>query len=335
MKTAWRDQYGPPESVVEVRDVPTPVPVGDEVLVRVRAASVNRTDLDGMYPKYPILRLYYGIRRPRRNSLGLDVAGVVEGVGPEATGLAVGDDVFADLYAFGQNAFSEYVCAPARAFEIMPPTLTHEQAATLPHAALLAVQALRQRGEWGIGRGDRVLIVGASGNVGPFCVQIAKWRGAEVTGVASGAKLDFVRALGADRVIDYTQVDCTRTGDVYDWIVDVDTHQSLLAFRRVLKRGGTYRAMGGPPSWMLGSLFEGPVLRLATGRRMGLMLGWRPFRHADVETLREVVAAGVIDPQIDSRFSLDRVAAALKRVDDGQNRGKVLVIPEDGIGQSV
>jgi NADPH:quinone reductase-like Zn-dependent oxidoreductase len=174
-----------------------------------------------------------------------------------------------------------------------------------------------------------VLIVGASGNVGPFAVQIARWRGADVTGVASGPKLDFVRSLGADRVIDYTQTDCTRTGDTYDWIVDVDTHQSLLSFRRVLRRGGTYRALGGPPSWLLGALFAGPALRLATGRHMGLMLGWQPFRHADVEVLRQLLAEGVIQPQIDSRYSLDDVAQALKRVDDGVNRGKVVVIPRD------
>jgi NADPH:quinone reductase-like Zn-dependent oxidoreductase len=329
MKTAWRERYGPPETVVEIRDVPMPVPTGDEVLVRVRAASVNRTDLDGMYPKYPILRLYYGVRRPRRKTLGLDVAGVVEGVGPEVRGLKVGDDVFADLYAFGQDAFSEYVCAPERAFAAMPPTLTYEGAATLPHAALLAVQALRSGDDWAVGPGDRVLIVGASGNVGPFAVQIAKWRGAEVTGVASGPKLDFVRSLGADKVIDYRLVDVTRTGDVYDWIVDVDTHQSMLSFRRVLKRGGTYRALGGPPSWLIGTLVWGPALRLASGLRMGLMFGWRPFRPSDVDLLRGLVADGVIEPPIDSRFPLDQVATALKRVDDGANRGKVIVIPGD------
>lgn len=330
MKTAWRERYGPPESVVEIRDVPTPVPIADEVLVRVRAASVNRTDLDGMYPKYPILRLYYGIRRPRRNTLGLDVAGVVDAIGPEVSGLAIGDDVFADLYAFGQDAFSEYVCAPERAFAVMPPTLSYEQAATLPHAALLAVQALRSGGEWAVGPTDRVLIVGASGNVGPFAVQIAKWRGAQVTGVASGAKLDFVRSLGADRVIDYLLVDCTRTGDVYDWILDVDTHQSMLSFRRVLRRGGTYRALGGPPSWLLGALVSGPALRLASGRRMGLMFEWRPFRPSDVEVLRQLVADRVVEPQVDSRYPLDQVATALKRVDDGVNRGKVIVVPDGG-----
>jgi NADPH:quinone reductase-like Zn-dependent oxidoreductase len=202
MKAAMRDRYGPPE-VVEVREVDRPTPKDHEVLVRVHAASVNRADLDGLYPRWQLTRLFLGLRNPRMPRLGLDVAGVVEAVGPNVTRFRPGDEVFADLFLFGQGAFAEYVCAPDKAFLSIPAGMSFEVAATLPHSAVLAVQGLRA-GDRTVKPGDKVLVVGASGNVGPFVVQIAKAMGAEVTGVASTAKLDFVRSLGADHVNDYT-----------------------------------------------------------------------------------------------------------------------------------
>ena len=204
-----RDRYGPPE-VVEVRDVDTPVPEADQVLVRVEAAAVNRADLDGLYPRWAFTRLFMGPRTPRQKSVGLDVAGTVEAVGPGVTRFKPGDRVFGDMFAFGVGAFAEYVCAPERAFEITPEGLSFEEAATLPHSAILAIQGLRLRDGRTIKAGDHVLIDGASGNVGPFAVQVAKARGAEVTAVASPAKLDFVRSLGADHAIDYTTTDYTK-----------------------------------------------------------------------------------------------------------------------------
>jgi NADPH:quinone reductase-like Zn-dependent oxidoreductase len=163
----------------------------------------------------------------------------VEAVGPDVTRFAIGDRVFGDLFAYGQSAFSEYVCAAENAFGAMPAGLAFEDAAALPHSAILAIQGLRVRSGRTVGPGDKVLIVGASGNVGPFAVQIATSRGADVTGVASTAKLDFVRSLGADRVIDYTTTDPARTGDRYDWILDTDAHLSMLRWRGALRPGGT------------------------------------------------------------------------------------------------
>src|SRR5256885_1678476 len=218
MKAATRDRYGPPD-VVEVRDIERPTPVDDQVLVRVQAASVNRADLDALYPRWQLSRLFLGIRNPRRPGLGLDVAGVVESVGPNATRFKPGDRVFGDMFNFGQGAFAEYVAAPEKAFLPMPPDMPFEVAATLPHSAVLAVQGLRRRNGRTVQPGGRVLVVGASGNVGPFLVQLAKSMGADVTGVSRTEKLDFVRSLGAADVIDYTKVDYTRTGQHFDWIV--------------------------------------------------------------------------------------------------------------------
>ncbi len=182
MKAAVQDRYGPPE-VVRIADIETPVPADDQVLVRVRAASVNRADLDGLTPRPSFARLFMGLRAPRNHRVGIDVAGVVEAVGATASRFRPGDAVFADMFAFGQGTFAEYVCARERAFQPMPPGISFEDAATLPHSAILALQGLRLRNGRTIGPGDRVLIDGASGNVGPFAVQIAKSRGAEVTGV--------------------------------------------------------------------------------------------------------------------------------------------------------
>jgi NADPH:quinone reductase-like Zn-dependent oxidoreductase len=171
------------------------------------------------------------------------------------------------------------------------------------------------------------MVVGASGNVGPFAVQIAKAMGAQVTAVASTAKLDFVRSLGADHVIDYTTTDPTRTGERYHWIVDVDAHHSLLRWRHAVHDGGVYQALGGSAAWMLCSAIETPVLRSTTGKRMGLMLDWKPFRAEDVARLTELVAAGQLRPVIDRRFPLDEVVEALRYVDEGRATGKVIVIP--------
>jgi NADPH:quinone reductase-like Zn-dependent oxidoreductase len=324
MKAAVRDRYGPP-SVVDVRDIERPVPAADEVLVRVHAASVNRADLDNLYPRWQFMRLFLGLRAPRNRRVGEDVAGVVEAVGASVTSFRVGDRVFADLFAFGQGAFAEYVAAPDRAFASMPPEMSFEEAATLPHSAVLAMQALRLRRGRQVERGDKVLVVGASGNVGPFAVQIAKARGAEVTGVASTHKLDFVRSLGADAVIDYKVVDYTATGERYDWIIDVEARHSLLRWRSALRPRGVYVALGGSAGWFGRALLEGPAVSLATGKRLGIMLWWKPFREDDVNALKELIAAGKLRAAIDRSYPLSDVVEALRWVDEGHARGKVIV----------
>lgn len=324
MKAAHRYRYGPPE-VLEIREVETPEPTGDQVLVMVRAASVNRADLDGLYPRWQFIRAFYGLRRPKNPKIGIDVAGVVEATGPDVKQLKPGDAVFGDLSAFGEGAFAEYACAPERAFAPMPSGLSFEDAATLPHSAILALQALRRRDGTTIKAGDRLLVEGASGNVGPFAVQIAKSMGVYVTGVASGDKLDLVRSLGADDVIDYTATDYTAGGRKYDWIVATDAHHSLVASSRALRHGGTYVALGGSGGRMLSTLVVTPAIGLASHRFVGIMLWWKPFNPPDVDRLRELVESGVVKPVIDRTYPLSDVVSALRRVDDGHSRGKVVV----------
>jgi NADPH:quinone reductase-like Zn-dependent oxidoreductase len=324
VKAAYRERYGRPQDVLEVREVDVPIPVEDQVLVRVTAASVNRADLDVLTAKPWITRFAYGVRRPRDPRLGADVAGVVDEVGPAATRFKPGDRVFADLFVHGMGAFAEHASAPERAFEPIPDGITDEMAATLPHSAILAIQSLRS-GSRTVGDGDRVLVDGASGNVGPFAVQIAKARGAVVTGVASGPKLDFVRSLGVDQVIDYREVDYTTTGERWDWIVDTDSHHPILSVRRALRPNGVYVTLGGSGGDIAAALALGGVVTAATSRRMGLMLGWKPFKHEDVAILLEMVARGEIVPRIDRRYPFTELVEALRYVDERRSSGKVML----------
>jgi NADPH:quinone reductase-like Zn-dependent oxidoreductase len=324
VKAAMRDRYGTPD-IVELREIDRPVPSDYQVLVSVRAASVNRADLDGLGPKPGFARLFMGLRAPRDHRLGLDVAGVVESVGASVTRFRPGDKVFGDMFSFGQGAFAEYVCAPETAFAAMAPGMSFEEAATLPHSAVLALQGLRMRNGRSIRPGDKVLIDGASGNVGPFAVQIAQSMGAEVTGVCSTDKLEFVRSLGAAHVIDYTKVDYTRQPERYDWILDTDSHHPILRCRRALRPMGVYVTLGGTAWTIFTGLIVGPLISLFSDRWSGLALWWKPFHRPDVATLHELIAAGKVKPVIDRRFPLREVVEALRYVDDGRARGKVII----------
>lgn len=325
IRAAVRDRYGPPE-VVEVREVDLAPPAAGEVQVRVRAASVNRADLDALYARWAFLRLFLGLRGPRSQRLGIDAAGVVEAVGPGVTRLKPGDEVFGDLFPYGQDAFSEAVNAPEKAFATLPAGMSFEEASTIPHSAILALQGLRLSSGRTVGAGDRVLIVGASGSVGPYAVQIAKSRGAHVTGVASTGKLDLVRSLGADEVIDYRTTDYTSTGVRFDWILDVNAHHPVRRWRGAVRPGGVYAALGGDSAaWFATALVQGPVLSLATRRHLGLVLWWKPFHLEDVETLKGLIAAGQLRPTIDRTFALDQVAEALRTFDDGHAMGKLVI----------
>jgi NADPH:quinone reductase-like Zn-dependent oxidoreductase len=326
MKAAVRERYGTPD-VVHLADIDRPVPAEDQVLVSVRAASVNRADLDGLTPRPAIARLFMGLRAPRNHGVGIDVAGVVEAVGTTVTRFKPGDQVFADLFAYvrGAGAFAEFVCAREKAFQPMAAGMSFEDAATLPHSAILALQGLRLRNGRTIQPGDKVLIDGASGNVGPFAVQIAKSMGAEVTGVCSTAKVDFVHSLGADHVLDYTKVDYTKAGERYDWIVDTDSHHSILRIRRALRAKGAYVTLGGTSIPIFAGLLLGPLISLVGDKWTGLMLWWKPFNPPDVEAIKGLIAAGKVKPFIDRRFPLSDVVDALRYVDEGRARGKVVI----------
>jgi NADPH:quinone reductase-like Zn-dependent oxidoreductase len=327
MKAAQRDRYGPPE-VVELREVERPTPGEGQVLVRVKAASVNRADLDGLKPRPGFVRVFMGVRAPRNHGVGTDAAGVVESVGPDVTRLKPGDEVMGDMFIGGQGSFAEYVRAPERAFRPIPAGMTLEEASTLPHSAILALQGLRRRDRT-IKPGDKVLIDGASGNVGPFAVQIAKAMGAEVTGVASTDKLDLVRSLGADHVIDYTTTDYTKAAQRYDWILDTDTHHFVTRARRALKPNGVYVTLGGETGDIVGGMVVGPLLSLFSDRWSGLMLWWKPMHPPDVDRLKELIAAGKVKPVIERTYPLSQVVEALRHVEDGRARGKVVITMDE------
>lgn len=304
-------------------DVEQPAPSGDEVLVKVVAASVNTADLDHLKGTPRISRLATGLGRPSNPRIGLDVAGRVEAVGSGVTGLRPGDAVWADLFGFGHGAFAEYVCAPERAFSPIPEGATFAEAAAVPHSGVLALQALTALGQ--IRKGTKVLVNGAGGCVGPFAVQIAKASGAVVTGVDHTVKLDLIRRAGADRVVDYTREDVSRLAPRFDLILDIAASRSPLRFRRILEPGGRYvliaRTMGG----FLRTALLG-LLTMASDRRVGVF-GWTPNRRQDLDTLARLMEKGAITPLLDRSFPLEAAPEALRWHADGNARGKVVIEP--------
>jgi NADPH:quinone reductase-like Zn-dependent oxidoreductase len=323
MKAFVRDRYGSPD-VLEMSEVPTPTPQAGEVLVRIRAASLNQADLDYLYGRPMLTRIASGFRGPRYRGLGLDAAGEVEAVGPAVTALRPGDEVFGDLTQFGYGAFADYACAAEDAWARKPPSMSFGEAATVPQSGILALQNLRAPGRR-IEPGDRVLVNGASGNVGPFAVQIAKALGAHVTGVYRTSKMDLVREAGADEVIDYSVDDYTGAGPRYDWILDIAGNHSLRECRRALKPGGVYVLVGGPTGRILAAMVIGPLLSLVGDKKMGIQWGWKPFLQQDVATLRELVEAGKIRPIIDRRYELAELPDALRYLESGEARGKIVI----------
>lgn len=324
MKAAVRYRYGSPD-VVELRDIEKPTPGPGRVLVRVVAASVNRGDLDGIVGRPRFARLFMGWRTPRDPRLGIDMAGVVESVGEETTRFKPGDRVFGDGFRFGTTSFSEFVTPRETVIETIPDGMSFEDASALPHGGILALQSLRHGNGRTIGPGAKVLIDGASGSVGPFAVQIAKSMGAEVTGVCRTEKVEFVRSLGADHVIDYTKLDYTKTKERYDWIVDTDSHHGIFSARRALAKNGTYVTLGGWDSAIFAGILVGPLISRFSDKWSGLMLWWKPFHGPDVETLKGLLAAGKVKPSIDRRFPFTEIVEALRYVDDGHAKGKVVV----------
>jgi NADPH:quinone reductase-like Zn-dependent oxidoreductase len=327
MKAIVRYVYGSPD-VLRLEDVPTPAPDDDEVLVRVRASSINRTDLESITGRPAMYRAFMGVRRPRSRWLGLDAAGEVEAIGAGVKSFKPGDRVFADLLYNGNAAFAEFACAREKAWRPIPDGIDFETAATLPASAVLALQGLGGRD--GVRSGSRVLIIGASGAVGLFAVQLAKAAGAEVTGVTSGAKFDLVRSVGADHVIDYSREDYSREdytrGDrQYDRILDALAIRSVIAARRVLAPNGIYRAHGGRSSGgLLQAAFVGPLLSVGRTRSMGIVVG-RPNDAADMATVGELVQAGTLVPVIDRRYTLAQVPEALHYFAAGQAQGKLVI----------
>ena len=315
MRAVVYDRYGQPE-LLRVDDVPTPVPSADQVLVRVASTSLNLSDWECLRGS-PFYARIGGLRTPARSTLGSDIAGRVEAVGAAVTRFRPGDEVYGDNLGL-KGGFAEYAVAPESALAPKPEQLTFSEASTIPQAAAIALQ-----GTADVTPGMRVLINGAGGGSGSFAIQLAKRAGAHVTAVDNASKLDFMRSLGADEVLDYLSDDFTRSAAPYDRILDLVAHRSVFAYRRVLARGGRYRCVGGSVPTLIRVATVGAIVGRLTGRRIGILAVREGPSH--FEPLAELCVAGQVGIHIDRTFALEEVPEALRYVGEGRALGKVVV----------
>ena len=320
MKAIVYRRYGSPD-VLECDEIEKPAPGDDEVLIKVRAASINPLDRHIMRGRPKFLRIAFGLHKPKIRP-GRDVAGQVEAVGRNVTRFKPGDEVFGAC----SGALAEYACARESALVTKPNNVTFEQAGSVAVAALTALQGLRDKGK--IRPGQKVLINGAGGGVGTFAVQIAKSFGADVTGVCSTTKVDMVRSIGADRVIDYTQQDFTEGTQRYDLIFDLVATHSLPEYRRVLSPNGICVFGGGPTKVraILTLAFE--VLVLSRFVSQNFVMFVAKLSNEDLTTLRELIAAGKVRPVVERHYTLNEVPQAMQYLDEGHARGKVVITLE-------
>ncbi|SIM54609.1 NADPH:quinone reductase [Micromonospora cremea] len=317
-----RDEYGEAEDVLRLEQIDRPEIADGQVLVRVHAAGLDRGVWHAMAGlPYPIRLAGYGLRTPNNRVPGTDVAGRVESVGATVTGLRVGDEVF----GVARGSFAQYACAAADKLVLKPKRLTFEQAAAIPVSACTALQGVRDHGR--VRSGQHVLVIGASGGVGTFTVQIAKAFGAEVTGVCSTSKLDLVRSIGADHVVDYTRGDVTDGRQRYDVILDIGGNRSLTRLRQALTPRGTLVIMGGETDgrWLGGS--DRQLRAMAVSPFVGQKLGTFVATQSapDLTALAELVEAGKVTPVIDRTYPLGDLAAAIRYLQQGRARGKVVI----------
>ncbi len=321
MKAAVYTRYGPPD-VVQVTDVEKPVPKDNEVLIKVRAASVNPVDWHFVRGAPYLVRIMTGLRKPKITRPGVDVAGQVEAVGRNVTQFKPGDEVFGGC----RGAFAEYACAIEDRLALKPANITFEDAAAVPVAALTALQGLRDKGR--IQPGHKVLVDGASGGVGTFAVQIAKSFGAEVTAVCSPRNVDKARSIGADHVIDYTREDFTQSGQRYDLILGANAYHSIFDYRRALSQDGVYVMAGGGGAQGLQTMLLGPLLSLIGSKKMRFFI--TKMSKKDLIFLKDLLEAGKVVPVIDRRYPLSGVAEALRYLEAGHAQGKVVItVPHD------
>jgi NADPH:quinone reductase-like Zn-dependent oxidoreductase len=320
MKAIIYEEYGPPQ-VLQLKEVEKPTPKEDEVLIKVHATSVNWADWHNLRADPVLVRLVAGFLKPKNTILGFDVAGRVEAVGVNVKQFQPGDEVFGDIYPCGGGAFAEYVSVPEKAVVLKPANLTFEQAASVPVAALTALQGLRDHGQ--IQPRGKVLINGASGGVGTFAVQLAKSLGAEVTAVCSTRNMDLVHSLGADHVIDYTQEDFTQNGQRYDLIVDNVGNPALYKrfYKHSLSPSGICVVIAG--SFFL-QLFRGPWMTMTGGNKIGTFMT-DGTKIEDLIFIKELLAAGEVVPVIDQCYPLSEVPDAIRYLEEGHARGKVII----------
>jgi NADPH:quinone reductase-like Zn-dependent oxidoreductase len=326
MKAIIHTRYGSPD-VLQLTEVEKPVPKDGEVLVRVHAASVNALDRHGMRSRPLLIRAISGngMRKPKDQRLGADLAGRVEAVGSNVTQFQVGDEVFGT----GAGTFAEYACAAEQRLVLKPANLSFETAAAVPVAALTALQGLRDQGQ--IQPGQQVVIQGASGGVGTFAVQIAKALGAEVTAVCSTRSMEMARSIGADHVVDYTHEDFTRrrrkNRQQYDLILGVNGYHPMRAYRRALRPNGRFVLVGASTARLFRALFQVMVLGRVISRMGSKKIHFfvAKITQQDLQFMKELLEAGKVVPVIDRQFPLSETAEAMRYMEDGHPRGKIVI----------
>jgi len=321
MKAIVHHEYGSPD-VLKLEEVQKPTPADNELLIKVYAVSVNRSDWEGLIGK-PLYARIGGLIKPHNKIPGSDIAGAVEAVGKDVKQFKPGDEVFGLIMNYG-GGFAEYACKSEKALALKPASMTFEQAAAIPQAAFIALQGIRAKGQ--VRPGQKVLINGAGGGTGTFAIQLAKLAGAEVTGVDNAEKLDFMRSLGADHVIDYTKEDFTKNGQQYDLILDVIASRSIFAYKRALKPDGNYFMAGGSVATMFQSLLLGSLIRRITSRNIKLLVVQTESK--DLVYITGLIESGKVKLVIDKRYSLGETAEALRYLGEGHARGKIVITVE-------
>lgn len=325
MKAIVITKYGPPD-VLKLETLKKPTPKDNEVLIKIQAASLNAADWHIMRGEPFFVRLMVGgLTKPKNNILGSDIAGEVEAIGKDVTHFKVGDEVFGDLSECGWGACAEYVAAPENALVKKPINMTFEEAAAVPLAGITALQGLRDKGH--IQSGHKVLIIGASSGVGTFAVQIAKTFEAEVTAVCSTSKMDIVRSIGADHIIDYTKEDFTQNEQEYDLILDIAAYHSFLSCRRLLNSKGIYIMVGGAMTQFFQIMLLGPWLSMTSSKKMGVFMA-KPNQN-DLVFMKELLEDNKILPIIDKRYKLSKTPEAIRYLEERHARGKVVITLEN------
>ncbi|MCH8330096.1 MAG: NAD(P)-dependent alcohol dehydrogenase [Bacteroidetes bacterium] len=321
MKAAVYTKYGSPDNL-ELQEVDKPTPEDNEVLVKMHAASINSWDWDLLIGAFQAR--IGAFRKPKFKILGCDIAGRVEAVGSNAKQFQLGDEVFGDISGFRARdfgGFAEYVCAREDLLALKSPSMTFEQAAAIPQAGVMALQGIRNKVQ--LQSGDKVMINGAGGGVGTFAIQLAKSYGAEVTGVDKTEKLEMMRSIGADHVIDYTQEDFTKSGQRYDLIFDVTQHRSIFDYKRALGPKGIYAVAGGTTPRILQTVFFGPFISLLGRKKMDLMM--HIPNKKDLNTMKELFEADKVAPVIDRSYTLSEAHEAFRYFGEGNFKGKVII----------
>ena len=318
MKAMVYYQYGSPD-VLKLEEVEKPAPSDDEVLIKIHAVSINGSDREALIGK-PLYARIGGFRKPGSPILGSDIAGRVERAGKNITQFKPGDEVFGEIPGY-HGGFAEYACAPEKTLARKPAGLTFEQAAAIPQGGVIALNGIREKGQ--VQPGQQVLINGAGGSAGVFAVQLARLYGAEVTGVDNTGKLDFMRSLGADHVIDYTREDFTRNEKQYDLILDLIAHRSVFAYRRALKPHGKYFFVGGSVATLFQILFLGPWIKKTTGKNVRILMV--PQNNKDLMSITQLCEAGKVVPVIDRRYPFQEAPESLRYVSEGRAKGKVVI----------